>query len=72
MTTDLQMTRHATARMQQRGIRLDAVEALLDNGRTWRAPGGCDIVVFRKKYAILGSDGTVVTVGHRYKRILRA
>ena len=26
----------------------------------------------RRTYAILGSDGTVITVGHRYRRVTRA
>jgi len=26
----------------------------------------------RRTYAILGSDGTVITVGHRYRRVIRA
>jgi hypothetical protein len=26
----------------------------------------------RRTYAILGSDGTVITVGHRYRRVPRA
>ena len=90
---DLGLTDHAAARMQQRGIRAHALEALLDYGRVAHGPGGCDIVFFDRKakarlkklggeaareaervsrtYAILGSDGTVVTVGHRYRRINR-
>lgn len=46
------VTRHAQARMQQRGIRPDAVEYLLEYGRE-----------------ALSSDGEVLTVGHRYRRI---
>ena len=87
------LSRHARARMQQRGIRLDALEALLDFGRVAHAGGGRDIIFFDKKararlaradpwatseadrvcrsYAIVESDGTVITVGHRYRRILR-
>jgi hypothetical protein len=79
--------------MQQRGIRADALEALLDWGREAHVNGGCDIVFFDKKararltktapaaareadrlcrtYAILGRNGVVVTVGHRYRRIQR-
>ena len=88
------LTRHATARMQQRGIRAQALEALLDFGRERHIHfRGREIVYFDKKararlakenaiaareaerfsrtYAILGSDGTVITVGHRFRRIPR-
>lgn len=79
--------------MQQRGIRAEALEALLDFGRTAHVDRGREIVFFdkaararltrrnpivareaerlRRTYAILGSDGTVITVGHRYRRISR-
>jgi hypothetical protein len=88
---EAQLTDHARARMQQRGIRGAALEALLDFGRVAHVDGGRDIVYFDKKaearlaradrkaareaarlfrtYAILGPDGMVVTVGHRYRRI---
>jgi len=91
------LTRHATARMQQRGIRAQALEALLDFGRERHIHfRGREIVYFDKKararlarssavapakagaerfsrtYAILGSDGTVITVGHRFRRIPRS
>ena len=87
------VTRHARARMQQRGIRFEALEALLEFGRIAPAGGGRDIVFFDKQararlaranalaaaeaervcksYAIVESDGTVITVGHRYRRIAR-
>lgn len=87
------LTPHARARMQQRGIRAEALEALLDFGRTAHVDRGREIVFFdkaararlvrrnpvvareaerlRRTYAILGSDGTVITVGHRYRRIPR-
>ncbi len=68
---DFSLTRHAAARMQQRGIRAEALQALLEEGRVRRAPGGCEIVLFRKTYAILGAGGAVVTVGHRYRRLQR-
>lgn len=80
--------------MQQRGIKAEALEALLDFGRTFHVDWGREIVFFdkaararmarlnplvakeagrlRRTYAILGSDGTVITVGHRYRRIPRA
>jgi hypothetical protein len=79
----LDLTDHAAARMQQRGIRAQALETLLDYGRVAHVEGGRDIVYFDKKaragldravtrtYAILASDGTVVTVGHRFRRIPR-
>lgn len=86
------MTAHARARMQQRGIRSDALEALLAFGSERHLRGkGRELVFFDKKakrrlakaepdaareaerfirtYAILGSDGTVVTVGHRFRRV---
>ena len=90
MTANL--TAHARTRMQQRGIRALALEALLDFGRVEHVHGG-EIVYFDKAarvrlakqnpdlardvdrltrtYAILGSDGAVVTVGSRYRRIRR-
>ena len=91
---DLAVSPHARARMQQRGIRAQAVEALLDFGRTRHVhSGGRELVYFDKKardrllkanpaaaremsrlrrtYAVLAGDGSVVTVGHRFKRIPR-
>lgn len=88
------LTSHARARMQQRGIRAEALEALLDFGKTAHVDRGREIVFFdkaararlvrqnpavareaeclRRAYAILGSDGIVITVGHRFRRIPRA
>ena len=43
------VTRHARARMQQRGIRPEALEALLDFGREIRAGRGRDLVFFDKR-----------------------
>jgi len=80
--------------MQQRGIRPEALEALLDFGRVRHLhQGGREIVFFDKKtrtrlsraapeaareaekltrtYAIMGSNGVVITVGHRYRRVER-
>jgi hypothetical protein len=86
------LTPHARTRMQQRGIRPEAIEALLDFGREVRAGRGRDLVFFDKRararlaragvrgaeidrmsdsYAILGADGKVITVGHRYRRVPR-
>jgi hypothetical protein len=95
---DLRLSSHALARMQQRGIRAQALEALLDYGRIAHVEGGCDIVFFDKKararlaksggeavrrisadverltrtYAIVGANGVVITVGHRFRRIPRS
>lgn len=76
---------HASVRMRQRGIRAEALEALLDFGRERHLHvKGRTIVFFDRlgrelagsrggrAYAILGRDGVVVTVGHRYRRIGRA
>jgi hypothetical protein len=84
---------HARVRMQQRGIRPEMREALLDYGREVHVAGGRDLVFFDKRarvrlakaglargaqaerfcksYAVLSSDGVVITVGHRYRRIPR-
>ena len=74
-------THHARARMQQRGIPAAAIEALLDYGRSAPAGRGCELLFFgnaagkgrryRRTYAVLGRDGAVLTVGHRYRRIPR-
>ena len=88
------LTPHARTRMQQRGIRPEALEALLDFGRVRHLHDhGREIVFFDKKakarlarvdpdaarqaaklartYAIMGSNGVVITVGHRYRRVAR-
>ena len=88
------LTHHARARMQQRGIRPEAIEALLDFGCARHLHSkGRELVFFDKKararlakanpgaardagrlrrtYAIVGSDGIVITVGHRYRRVTR-
>jgi hypothetical protein len=87
------LTPHARARMQQRGIRPEMLDTLLDFGREVHVPGGRDIVFFDKRararlantglvsgaqaerlcksYAVLSSDGIVITVGHRHRRIPR-
>lgn len=91
---ELGLTAHAAARMQQRGIRADALETLLDFGCVAYDHHGGQVVFFDKKartrlakadaaaardaeklsrtYAVLASDGSVRTVGHRYQRIRRA
>jgi len=91
---DLAVSPHARARMQQRGISAEAIEALLDFGRSRHVHSdGREIVYFDKKararllkanpaaapeigrlrrtYAVLAGDGSIVTVGHRFKRIPR-
>ena len=35
------------------------------------AAGGAEIVILQKKYAVIGSDGAVITVGHRTRRLPR-
>jgi hypothetical protein len=88
------LTPHARTRMQQRGIRPETVEALLDFGRVrYLHQGGREVVFFDKKakarlaranpdvaqeaerltrtYAIMGSNGVVITVGHRFRRVPR-
>src|SRR6185436_8890614 len=79
---EMLVTTHARARMQQRGIRPEALEALFDWGRLAPAGRGRDILYLSRKarvllrqrnaYAIVASDGAVVTVGHRYRRIQRS
>jgi hypothetical protein len=87
------LTPHARARMQQRGIRPEMVEALLDFGRSRHLrQGGRELVFFDKKakahlaranpdaareadrliraYAVVGANGVVITVGHRYRRVV--
>ncbi len=86
------LTPHARTRMQQRGIRADALRALLDFGNVrYLHNSGREIVYFDKKakarlaranpdvarevkrltrtYAVVGSNGVVITVGHRYRRV---
>jgi len=76
------LTPHAVARMQQRGIRPEALEDLLDFGAARHLhQRGVEIVFWDKKwrpkrrgariYAVVGADGVVITVGHRYRRIPR-
>jgi len=79
------LTQHARVRMQQRGIPADAIEDLLDFGRSVffdktarrrlaRRNGGEvteRIARVARTYAVLGRDGAVRTIGWRYKRIQR-
>ena len=43
------LTPHARVRMQQRGIRPEMLDALLDFGREVHVPGGRDLVFFDKQ-----------------------
>ena len=77
------LTGHARTRMQQRGIRPGALEALFDLGRSCHLHSkGRELMYFGKNarkglsderlsriYAVLARDGTVITVGHRYRRV---
>lgn len=87
------LTDHARARMQQRGICAEALDALLEAGTASPVSNGREIVFFDKTervrlrrigvgalrgrdrlnglYAITDGHGTVITVGHRYRRIAR-
>lgn len=81
---EVALTGHAQVRMRQRGIRAEALAALLDFGRERHLRSQGRTIVYLDKaarawvgggggkaYAILGRDGEVVTVGHRYRRIGR-
>ena len=86
------ITRHAQARMQQRAIRTDALERLLEFGqeafdhhggvvlyfdkaarrRLIRAtPGAKDLERLAGCYAVLSTNGDILTVGHRFRKINR-
>jgi len=87
----MEITQHALARMQQRGIRQDDVECLLRYGRVeYDHHGGRVLFLDRQArdqlgartrrsekdrirglYAVVATDGAVVTVGHRTRRIWR-
>ena len=94
MPVAVPLTPHARTRMQQRGIRPEALEALLAYGRERHVHDrGREIVYFdkaamarlhrenptaakqaerlRRTYAIVGADGGVITVGHRWRRVRR-
>jgi hypothetical protein len=87
------LSRHARARMQQRGIAPDTVETVLQygheqhdrhgglivyldkrsRGRMQRTPGvhGRKIDMSSGVFVVLTAGGTVLTVGHRYRRVKR-
>ena len=56
-------TEHARTRMQQRGIRADAIEALLDYGRASPAGDGCELVFFDKAARARPSGATLLSRG---------
>jgi hypothetical protein len=87
-------TPHARARMQQRAIRPEELEMLLDFGSERHThERGREIFFWDKKararlakrnpaaaraaermkrtYAVVGSNGVIITIGYRYKRIPR-
>jgi hypothetical protein len=87
------LSRHALARMQQRGIPPVAVEHVLRYGRERHDRHGAVVLYLDKSarerlkrcgeareqeieriravYVVLSTDGTVATVGHRYRRLHR-
>ena len=86
------LTRHAQTRMQQRAIRPDVLERLLEFGReafdhkggvvlyfdkaarrrlNRVAPGAKDLERLARCYAILSTNGDILTVGHRFRKINR-
>lgn len=90
----LQITDHARARLQQRGIPMPVLDCLLTFGKKVHDHHGAEILFFdhqarnqiRRTYgehdfkrleskldtcAVIGSDGVVLTVGQRTKRINR-
>jgi hypothetical protein len=90
----LQITDHARARLQQRGIPMPVLDCLLTFGKKVHDHHGAEILFFDRQarkqirrtygeddfkrleskldtYAVIGSDGVVLTVGHRTKRINR-
>ena len=80
------LTTHARMRMQQRGIPVALLEDLLDYGRAMHDHRGATVLYFDRRarealrrtgrrldaYAVVGGDGEIRTVGHRYKRLRRA
>jgi hypothetical protein len=87
----MEFTRHAQARMQQRGIRDTDVHYLLNYGKIEYDHHGSRVLYLdhaaRRRigaaagsraaermsglYAVVASDGAVLTVGHRTRRIRR-
>lgn len=82
LSMDDALTAHARKRMKNRGIRPEALEALLEFGRESFDHHGGVVLYFDKRarrragggsdvYAVLGRDGRVMTVGHRFRRVNR-
>lgn len=88
------ITQHAACRMQQRGIKSEAIEILCTWGAREYDHHGATVLYFDKSarqrarkeygrdqynriegqldiYAVLANDGSIVTIGHRTKRINR-
>jgi exonuclease III len=80
------LTTHARVRMQQRGIPAAVLEDLLDYGRAMHDHRGATVLYFDRRarsalrqagrrldaYAVVGGDGEIRTVGHRFKRLWRS
>lgn len=89
----MSLTKHARARVQQRGIAPFVLDLLVRYGTSERADDGASLYHFDKQsrrrveayvgglsrhlredldvYAILSSDGQVITAGHRQRRVQR-
>lgn len=88
------LSQHAACRMQQRGIKPETMEILLEYGSKEHDHHGSTILYFDKParqrllhqygsdqyrkierqldaYAVVAENGSVITVGHRTKRINR-
>jgi hypothetical protein len=88
------LTKHAAARIRQRGVDEQALECLLMYGSAVHDHRGGEILLFDKRawkrlersldralvrrvaesrtlYAVRSSEGSLVTVGHRYRRVWR-
>jgi hypothetical protein len=77
------LTTHARTRMQQRGILAAVIDDLLTWGRAEHDHHGGTILYFDRSarattrrssraYLVLSNDGSVITVGHRVRRLPRA
>ena len=89
---NIQMTHHAAARQQQRGIPPLIIEWLVNYGARRQDHHGAEVLYFNKQsrkvlarivgeeiinrlsalldtYAVLSDSGTLITVGHRLKRV---
>ena len=93
-TASYPLSRHASIRVQQRGVNRDVLECLLAYGRHAYDHQGGQVVTFeggaidavlvnepqsvrtratdsRNLYAVLSSDGVVITAGYRFRRVPR-